>query len=527
MDKASGAYYFQIDNSTRPVGTNAFGAVVPMFTVKGPIGKLITVTAMDYRDILGYDLAYNPNYLGLDCMIQAVARLEVLRLNQNATVGNFVWTSEEGVVSGASEEGIGSVGSIPALDFGDGVELELWVAHKTPGDWGEFGVWFTKVVVEKEGPGGSPVSVPVFTVYYGKKLDAERYETVESREFSFDKAASDYWGNLNLKDISFGFREDAVDLPSTVAGVKAVLGGGTNGDDIADLTVDDLMPRLSALDASSATIIVGNGFSAAAGVCGKLVDAGASRLMSVFIDVPDLTSPDDDATPDSDMAFTENDEVLKAKHCIKWTKGLVRSEYCQPVAVPDIVATNVGDVFVWPSVNLFLIYARMFQNYGHARYPPAGPSYGAISVSKLIDNDFHLYGDELKTSRVNYQKVGANGPVMWEDRTTYGLDSDLSYASTVFILRDLRARLIAFMENFNFRFMTPLDLLNIQSGLDSILNSFKAGYYLVNYTLSVPSYAEAQAAGRTLDIPISVSVISDAQVINLLVTLENAATLAA
>jgi hypothetical protein len=527
MDKASGVYYFQVDNSTRPVGTNEFGAVVPMFTVKGPVGKLVTVTAKDYRDILGYDLLYNPNYLGLDYMVQAVARLEVLRLNQNATVGNYIWTSASGVVSGAAEEGVFSAASIPAMDFGGGVALKLWVAHKTPGDWGTFGVWFTRVMVEKEGPDGPPVSVPVFTIYYGKKLDAERYETVESKEFSFDQADANYWGSLNLKDIAFGFGEGATDLPNGVAGVKAVLGGGTNGDDIVDLTVDDLAPRLSALDASSATIIVGNGFSQAVGVCNKLVDAGASRLKSVFIDVPDLTSPLDDDTPGSDMTFTENDEVLKAKHCIEWTKGLVRSEFCQPVAVPDIVGTSVGDVFVWPSVNLFLIYARMFRSYGHTRYPPAGSSYGAVSISKLIDNDFHLYGDELKTGRVNYQLVGANGPLMWEDRTTYGLDSDLSYASTVFILRDLRARLIAFMENFTFRFMTPLELLNIQSGLNSILASFKAGLFLVNYTLSVPSFAEAQAAGRTLDIPISVSVVSDAQVINLLVTLENAATLGA
>jgi hypothetical protein len=116
---------------------------------------------------------------------------------------------------------------------------------------------------------------------------------------------------------------------------------------------------------------------------------------------------------------------------------------------------------------------------------------------------------------------------MWEQRTTYALDSDLSYASTVFILRDLRARLIDFMSNFNFRFATPMDLLNIKSGLDTILGDFKLNYFLVNYTLQVPSYEEAQAAGRTLDIPISVSVISDMEVINLNVTLENAANLRA
>lgn len=528
MDKASGVYYYQIDNSTRPAGTNLFGAVVPMFTVKGPVGKLVTVTVQDYQDILGYDLSYNPCYLGLDYMLQAVARLEVLRLNQNACVGNYVWTSDSSDdISGESVDGIMSASSIPAIDFGTGVDIVLWVAHKTPGDWGEFGVWFTKETVDQEGSDGSTVSVIVHKISYGKKLDASRYEVIESKEFSFNEEDTNYWGKLNLADISFGFGAGVTSLPLTVAGEKVFLGGGTNGEDISELKADQLVQRLSALNNSTATIVVGNGFSVNSGLCSKLVDAGASRLMSVFIDVPDLTSPDDDSDPDSDMAFTENDEVLKARHCIKWTSGLTRSEYCQPVAVPDIVESSAGIVYVWPSVNLFQIYARMFKNYGHTRYPPAGPTYGGVSVSKLIDSDFHLYGDELKTARVNYQRVDSLGPVMWEDRTTYALDSDLSYASTVFILRDLRDRLITFMGNFNFRFMTPMDLLNIDSGLTSILSAFKRDYFLVNFTLKVPSYAEAQAAGRTLDIPISVSVISDAQVINLIVTLENAATLAA
>jgi hypothetical protein len=123
--------------------------------------------------------------------------------------------------------------------------------------------------------------------------------------------------------------------------------------------------------------------------------------------------------------------------------------------------------------------------------------------------------------------IGSKGPVMWEQRTTYGTDSDLSYASTVFILRDLRMRLVSFMENYNFRFTTPQDLVSIRSGLTSILSAFKRELFLVGYTLTVPSYKEAQAAGREQDIYISVSVISDSEVFTLRVTLENAATLSA
>jgi hypothetical protein len=518
MDKASGVYYYTIDNSIRPSGSSQFGGIVPMFTVRGAIGRLLTVTAKDFRDIVGYDLDYNPNYLGLETMLQSVARLEVLRLNQSPTVGNYIWTSLGGSVTGESENGVSTPADIPLMDFGTDVVLEAWVAHTTPGFWGDFGVWFTDEV----GDDGAHV----FTIFYGEKVDATKYTVIESKVFSFNEGDTNFWGKVHLSNIVFGFKAGATSLPSTIKGEKVVLDMGSNGAAMEALAVDQLLPRLTALDESGANVIVGNGFSKNPGLCSALIEAGEKRNMSVFIDVPDLTSPTENDLS-SDMVFNENDGVLKAPHCVEWASGIFRSEFGQLVSVPDVVSASVGDVYVWPSVNLFKIYASMFQNFGHVRYPPAGNTYGSISVSSLLKNDFKLYGDELKTARVNYQKVGSAGPVMWEQRTTYGLDSDLSYASTVFILRDLRVRLINFMENFNFRFTTPIELLNIQSGLDAILSAFKRDMFLVNFKLTVPSYAEAQAAGRELDIYISVSVISDAEVINLRVTLENAATLTA
>jgi hypothetical protein len=518
MDKASGVYYYLIDNSTRAVGSSLFGGVVPMFTVKGSVGKLLTVTAKDFKDILGYDLGYNPNYLGLETMLQSVSRLEVLRLNQHPCVGNYIWVQKEssGII-GKSEEGIESAASVSVLDLGPGFDAVLWVSHKSPGFWGKFAVWVTDEEVDGE---------HTYTMFYGAPVagDAQKYTIIDSKVFSFDETATNFWGKLNFADIVFGFKEGLSSLPTGIVGAKVLLDGGDNGEDIDDLTVDQLLPRLSHLNESASNVIVANGFSQDVGMCSALVEAGEKRIMSVFIDVPDLTSPDDLS---ADMAFTENDGVLKAGHCIEWAGSLYRSELCQVVSVPDIVNTSVGEVYIWPSVNLFKIYARMFQNYGHVRYPPAGHTYGSIAITKLLQNDFDLYGDELKTARVNFQVVKSRGPVLWEHRTTYGSDSDLSYASTVFILRDLRKRLVDFMSNFNFRFMTPSELLNIGSGLDSILGAFKRDNFLVGYTLTVPSYAEAQAAGRDLDIYISVSVISDAEVINLRVTLENAATLSA
>jgi len=170
----------------------------------------------------------------------------------------------------------------------------------------------------------------------------------------------------------------------------------------------------------------------------------------------------------------------------------------------------------------------MFANYGHINFPPAGNSYGSVMANSLLDSDFYLYGDELKTNRVNYLTDTSRGVCMWEYRTLYNQgESDLSYANTPFILRDLKGRLMSFMENFTFRYSTPMDLLNIQSGLDSILGYFVQNFFLVNYTLHVPSFEEAQAAGRELDIDISVAVINSADVITLRVTLQNAANLRA
>jgi hypothetical protein len=508
MDKASGVYYFTIDNSTRPSGGTAFGGIVPMYTLKGVLGKLVSVNASNYRDLLGYDLSYNQAYLGLDQMLQSVASLEILRLNQNALVGNFAWKFAS-VLTGASQPDVSAPSDLLGLE-----DVVMWVAHKTPGSWGSFGVRF---VNNQDG---------TYTLEYGEPVSSG-YSVVESKIFSFDKAAGNYWKKVSFSDLVFWFKtvSGAESFPTGFSfNTWVVLGEGDNGSAVGSLTVDQLNTRIaSALDGSEATVMVGNGFSAVPDVCSALVRAGESKRISVFIDVPDLTS-----SP-ADMEFTENDDTLKTELCNEWADLIVTSEYCQLVAVPDIVETSVGDVYIWPSVSLFKIYARMYSNFSHTRYPPAGYSYGNLSVSNLMESDFHAGSnpDLLKTHRVNYQMRGSRGPVMWEYRTKYGLDSDLSYASTVFILRDLRALLVDFMANFNFRFATPMDLLNIKSGLDVILGSFKNDYFLVNYTLTVPSYEEAQAAGRELDIGIAVSVVNSMDVINLRVVLENAATLVA
>jgi hypothetical protein len=265
-----------------------------------------------------------------------------------------------------------------------------------------------------------------------------------------------------------------------------------------------------------------NGITQSQEIINAFISVGESQFKSVFVDIPDLTADSADVG-----VYTPNDDINSYAQCHDWIQTVAKSEYAQAVAIPDRVTTEEGVVYLWPSVNLFCIYAKMFSDYGSVNYPPAGYTYGAISVSDLMNSDFDLWGDELKTDRINYQMRGSRGPVMWEQRTLYALDSDLSYANTIFILRDFRKRILEFMGNFNFRYSTPMELLNIQSGLSTILGEFKSNFFLVNFVLEVPSYEEAQAQGRTLTIPISVSVINDMEVFEFTVKLQNASVLRA
>ena len=95
------------------------------------------------------------------------------------------------------------------------------------------------------------------------------------------------------------------------------------------------------------------------------------------------------------------------------------------------------------------------------------------------------------------------------------MNSDLSYIAPTFIVDDLADRIIAYERNFNFRYLSASDLVTQESGLKQILNSFVEKGFLSRYELVVPSYQEAQAAGRTLTVKIGVVVAKDTEVINI------------
>jgi len=327
---------------------------------------------------------------------------------------------------------------------------------------------------------------------------------IQSYSISLDPQDDNYWGKLDFGDFVVGFKSglDKLQLVQ-FSGMLMTLQGGTAG---RMPYADDLL--MPVLNKTTHNVVVMNGLCMAEDALGQVngwlqnefARVCAPLFKSVFGDIP----------PFSEWASVE-----------KWQANAYASEYFTLHARPDKVELASGTTYVWPSVNLALIYANMLTTTGSLNYPPAGATYGIISVTELIDADYGLYGDEMKTEKVNYQMVGSRGAMMWEQRNRYAKESDLTYISTVFILRDLRARLMNAVQDYLFIYLTPSILNSVTMNLDSVLSSFQIRNFLTAYRLTVPGFAEQQASAdpRFLDIKIRVSVISDAEEIELGVTL--------
>jgi hypothetical protein len=271
------------------------------------------------------------------------------------------------------------------------------------------------------------------------------------------------------------------------------LDSGSNGDKVINALDLDLKP----IDKSKCNMCFMNGLSDPA-IVARFATKNESLKIKTFVDAP---------------AY---DQYAKIQ---QWRKKVPASKYIIIGAVPDVVDAE-KKIYLWPSASYCKIYANMMNTYGSLNYPPAGLTYGSISASNLLDTDFEYYADELKTDRINWQRTMDEGSIMWEQRTTYGLDSDLSYVAPVFIVDDLSDKIVKLERNYNFRYMSSTDLLNQQSGLKSILDDFQTKGFIYDYTLKFPTFAEAQKAGRTTNIYITIHISKDSEVININLTLE-------
>jgi hypothetical protein len=522
MDKASGVYWSLNDQSIRPTGSVTLGAVVLMFTHKGPIDRLIKVTAENYQDLLGYDPDYfGASMAGLSKMLNTVDSIQVLRLNAGAT-GSSASAEEKLYLAGKGQYSTEGE-SIVWTDFQSIVALEASLKSYTsvwyvcPDSPGKRSLEYQVTPVMVTDPDTQqPVPDPVMKVFSVKNVGSAN--VLASVTFNSSLGEVGAFTRVKAGEFYLGWLGEGMPAAASTGDTQyAVLGTGGDGYSLAsydDQEVSPLNARLNLLRGRGLNLLVTNGtFVDDVAGCKNSYTAIANfaeaQFIPSFVDVPpqfkDISG---------DPGSYELGGVLSGEAAVDWSNGWSGNEYCSPVAGLE----PSGSTFIYPSAQMVIIYANMFRTMNSLNYPPAGRTYGSVTVSSLVVNDFTDYADQLKTARVNYLKVDGAGVVMWEERNKYNLDSDLSRIHAIYILMDLRAKILDVTANYNFRFMTPVDLLNLQGNLKTILDDFKANYFLVAYTLKVPIYEQVQEAGTEFDVDIGVAIINAAEVINIKAT---------
>jgi len=327
------------------------------------------------------------------------------------------------------------------------------------------------------------------------KYANNEYTVQQVYDFSTDRASEAYWEDVDFGDIQL-FLSGAI--PGDMAQIRNyfTLEGGSNG--LAGIVAVDI--DTSPLDTCGDNICLMNGLTNY-----KIVNRIASKCQQIkihcFCDAP---------------AFANYIDLEQ------WSKRIVRGEYVAIGARPDQTENSSGEtIYIYPSVNYGCIYADMMASYGSLCYPPAGPTYGIITADDLLVCDYEMYKNELKTNRINWQQLNDLGTMMWEQRTTYALNTDLSYIAPVFIVDAVAERIVTFERQFNFRYMTRTDLLNQESGLTAIFEEYVNKNFVYNFAIDMPTFDEAQRAGRVLRIPMKMMVAKDSEVIELELELTN------
>ncbi len=339
-----------------------------------------------------------------------------------------------------------------------------------------------------------PAIITDWTMTVARYKDNE-YTVQNIYDFSTDSASEIYWKEVDFGDLQF-FLSGAI--PSTMTKIRSyfTLEGGSNGK--AGIVAIDI--DVSPLDTCGDNICLMNGLTNYK-IANRIATKCQQSKIHCFCDAPAYKSYID---------------------LEQWSKRIVRGEYVAIGARPDQEENSRGEtIYVYPSVNYGCIYSDMMESYGSLCYPPAGPTYGIISATDLLECDYDMYKNELKTNRINWQQLNDLGTMMWEQRTTYSLNTDLSYIAPTFIVDAVAERIVTFERQFNFRYMTRTDLLNQQSGLTAIFDEFVNKNFVYQYRVFVPSFDEAQRAGRTLRIKLQMMVAKDSEVIELELELTN------
>lgn len=343
-----------------------------------------------------------------------------------------------------------------------------------------------------------PSTIKEWTISIANK-ENEKFTLVKTVDFSLDSESDIYIDNIDFGEIVVSIPSKTI--PSDWETIRSYfsLDNGSNGD--SSITAIDV--DVSVLNNCGKNILLTNGITDYRFV-NRIATPCKNNKIHAFVDVPSYAS------------------YIDAK---VWRDKISGNEYIAFAARPDKrYDSNDKEFYVYPSITYGKIYANMVQYFGTICLPPAGYTTGSFTANELIDCDYESHANELKTNRINWQRVIDGTGVMWEQRTAYPTtqDSDLSYINCVFIVDYLSERIVNFERHYNFRIMTRTDILNQQSGLTDILDWFVNKNFVYSYKINMPTYDEAQKAGRTLTIPISVRLTKDSEVIDIELILTNA-----
>lgn len=313
---------------------------------------------------------------------------------------------------------------------------------------------------------------------------SDSYSVLESKRISFISTASDYAGSVAFENVTL--------VPKASLQVMKI--GDTTPIDLL-YGNDGTIPSASDLDftklkTSDFNMVCMNGLLGAS-LISAFVSFFSARGILVLYDVTNVQT-----------------SVAAAQYAA----SVVASERSMAFWRGDFVTVDGKRRCIYPSVKAALAYALMFKKTGTLNYPPAGYQFAAVAATELLVTDAEDNLQYLKVNKVNHIIDGPSGPVMWEQRTRYAAESDLSYANVVMTLSAVENRCKAFGANFNFRIITADILVAIKTGLEAIATDYLTAGFVWKCDFDIPSFDEVKASGaRNMTIPTVVKVAEDGE----------------
>ena len=419
-DIASGVYLKITDNSFSSAGRSSVRIIVPMYLKKGEVG-LNEVNGSNFKDIVGYDPA-DSKYLGLEDILRNVASCIVWRTN----AGSVTYAAQSmASASATSWTAVSNVTNLSALD-----NSTVAIAPKYPGTWAKDDGLQAKIEAVPTGPSTYSTTEFIMVTKYGSTGPETR------TSFSLLSTSDNYWGNIDFKDIYFHTTLTALSYSASTACFSFYdFANSTNCSNGTEATASNL--DISKLDGCGCNILLTNG-SLANTIVIKMLEGCVKNKIHMFADVPD------------DQTYS-----AIATYAASITKDITTMRYLSLVARPE----KIDNVLVHASCKYAEIFANMLSATNSLNYPPAGATYGTVTIQELMPCDYELHKDDMKTNRINYLTVNSLGTMMWEQRTMYRDDTDLSYIAPNFIIDELSDLIIEHERRFNFRYMDDIVIL--------------------------------------------------------------------